>query len=131
MFRVEYGVSESAFRTMVIMGEKILVVCSDEVSAVRGSFQGGWHLYAFNPETGNWAQLNLFRPIRGVYPPRVVRTVSGVCSLLKDLGFPAGVIPFGVGSGVEASRSGSILIHDSVELLWARPGGRVWSGSST
>ncbi len=131
MFRMEFGVSEAAFRTMVILGEKILIVCSDEVTPVRGSFHGGWHLYAFNPDSGNWAQLTLFRPKGGQNPPRVLRTVNGVCSVMKDLGFPAGIIPFGVGSGVEASRSGSVLVHDSVELLWTRPGARGWSGSRT
>ena len=114
MYRLETGVSEAAFKTRLILGGKLLVTCVEEVSAVRGSFQGGWHLYAFNPETGHWAQLILFRPRRGVNPPRVLRTVNGVCSLMKDLGFPAGVIPFGVGSGVEASKSGNILVHNSV-----------------
>lgn len=116
MIQLESGVSEAGFKDMIERGGKILVVCTESASPVRGNFQGGWKFYAQNPDTGKWAALNLFRARRGVFPPRILKTVNGVCAFLKDLGYPTGVIPYGVGSGVETDKDGNIRFISSVEL---------------
>jgi hypothetical protein len=113
-YRLEGGVSEAGFRDCLDRGGRLLILCVEDARPGRGNFQGGWKFYALNPEKNKWTALNLFRPQRGVNPPRVIRTVNGVCSLLKDLGFPAGIIPFGVGSGVETSKAGDMRFSDSV-----------------
>ena len=114
MYRLESGASEAGFREYLIGSGKLLILCTEDAIPTRGNFQGGWQFYALNPQTGKWVVLNLFRPRRGVTPPRVVKTVNGACSFMKDVGFPAGIIPFGVGSGVETSKSGDMRFIGSV-----------------
>ncbi len=108
MYRLESGVSEAGFKECLEGSGQLLILCTEEARTGRGNFQGGWQLFAFNPETERWATLNLFRPRRGVTPPRIIKTVNGVCSFIIDAGFPAGIIPFKVGSGVEASKAGDV-----------------------
>lgn len=116
MYHLESGMSEAGFKECMNQSGKLLVVCTLAAKPGRGNFQGGWQLYALNPETERWTTLNLFRQRRGVNSPRIIGTVNGLCSFIIDAGFPAGVIPYRVGSGIEASKTGDIRYFSRVDF---------------
>lgn len=117
MYQLEDGLSEAAFKECADQGQKVLIICVEAPTPARGNFRGGWQLFAFNPNTGKWAPLNLFRPKGGIHSRRVVRTINGLCRLLKDLGFPVAVVPFGIGSGVETSKSGDLRYINDMDCI--------------
>lgn len=116
MYQVENGLSEAAFKECADRGKKILVLCVKDAYPERGNFRGGWKIFAFNPETRRWAPLNLFRTHQGRHPPRIIRTINGLCRLLKDLEFPAGAVPYGQGAGIETNKSGDMFFFSTVDI---------------
>lgn len=116
MYRLESGVNESVFKDCIDAGGKLRIYCKADAQPAKGSFQGGWILYSQNPDTGDWVRLNLFRTVKSGSYPRIFKTANGVLGFIIDLGFPAGLIPFKQGAGIETDKQGNMRFIDHVSL---------------
>lgn len=102
------GATEKEFKELVAGSGRVTVVCRQRAVFSSGHYKGIWEVFAYSVDDRKWRILFTQDRSDRRFGVRTFKTLNGMCSFLKGLGFEFCALTFEAGSSIEINLDGSV-----------------------